>query len=393
MSSPSASGHRPATAPHRQPLRPARLRLARRARWRASPRPRRQRSRQTRRHDRQPGGHFGDERGALRHGGSRPSLHYVSTSVGNGLTTTIVGDVNQTSGAQTISSPTKGSKATMDIELVGHEAYFRGAAGGDRGAHRPDSPPVGSRCWPMGLGRAVGQGYYESTAAALTVASVMSRARSLATDSWRFTTSSAAGARWRDLRCLDRRRDHCEGARDRRSRGDARRYVAPRPLQRRGPAKCEDPPIQRRPRREQVGRGRAGGPSRLSRCPSPRSSRARQRRPNRSWSEPRLLSAAHRRLCPHRRDRRGVQLPADIPSPAPRGSHVLRRRARRTPLSTSVRSPTAAASRCSSPFSWRSSSPTTSRTCTAIFQGSSEPLGVVLGAAVILACRAARRRP
>ena len=40
---------------------------------------------------------------ALRRGGSQSSLRYVSTSVGNELTTTIVGDVNQTSGTQKIS--------------------------------------------------------------------------------------------------------------------------------------------------------------------------------------------------------------------------------------------------------------------------------------------------
>src|SRR5271165_3657098 len=39
---------------------------------------------------------------ALANGRAEPSLHYVTTSLGEGLTTTIVGDVNQTSGTQTI---------------------------------------------------------------------------------------------------------------------------------------------------------------------------------------------------------------------------------------------------------------------------------------------------
>ena len=62
---------------------------------------------------------------ALRHGGAMSSLHYVSTSIGDGLTTTIVGDVNQTSGTQTIVVSYQGARASMVIELVGHEAYFR----------------------------------------------------------------------------------------------------------------------------------------------------------------------------------------------------------------------------------------------------------------------------
>ena len=65
---------------------------------------------------------------ALRHGGRRASLHYVSTSVGNGVTTTIVGDVNQTAGTQTVVVSTERVKVSVVIELVGHEAYFRGSA-------------------------------------------------------------------------------------------------------------------------------------------------------------------------------------------------------------------------------------------------------------------------
>ena len=41
---------------------------------------------------------------ALRHGTSEPSLHYVITSAGDGITTTIVGNVDKTDGTQTISS-------------------------------------------------------------------------------------------------------------------------------------------------------------------------------------------------------------------------------------------------------------------------------------------------
>ena len=67
-------------------------------------------------------------RAALGHGTARSSLHYVSTSLEAGLTTRIVGDVGQFSGAQTIVVSYRGSKAEMEIELVGREAYFRGAA-------------------------------------------------------------------------------------------------------------------------------------------------------------------------------------------------------------------------------------------------------------------------
>ena len=110
---------------------------------------------------------------ALRHGESRSSLHYVSTSVGNGLTTTIVGDVTQTSGTQTIVVSYRGTKATMVIELVGHEAYFRGDAA---------AIEVLINLTALQSAAAAGQWVsvvpadlvYQSTAAALTVGSVMS---------------------------------------------------------------------------------------------------------------------------------------------------------------------------------------------------------------------------
>ena len=112
---------------------------------------------------------------ALTHGQSQPSLHYVSVSTGQGLTTTIVGDVNQSSGTQTIVVSYQGSRASMVIELVGHEAYFRGAAMAiellinlSPRQSAAAAAANGSRwCRPT---RAV----YSNTAAALTVASVMS---------------------------------------------------------------------------------------------------------------------------------------------------------------------------------------------------------------------------
>lgn len=111
---------------------------------------------------------------ALRHGGSRPSLHYVSTSVGSGLTTTIVGDVNHTSGVQTILVSYQGSSASMTIELVGHKAYFRGAAGAIEVlinlTARQSEAAAGQWVSVVPSDKA----YYESTAAALTVSSVMS---------------------------------------------------------------------------------------------------------------------------------------------------------------------------------------------------------------------------
>ena len=110
---------------------------------------------------------------ALRHGGSRPSLHYVSTSVGDGLTTTIVGDVNRTSGTQTIVVSYQGVKATMVIELVGHEAYFRGDAAAIEvliNLTAPQSEAAAGR-W---VSVVPADSVYQSTAAALTVGSVMS---------------------------------------------------------------------------------------------------------------------------------------------------------------------------------------------------------------------------
>ncbi|MGO9149170.1 MAG: hypothetical protein ACLP1E_02140 [Acidimicrobiales bacterium] len=110
---------------------------------------------------------------ALRHGGSRRSLHYVSTSVGDGLTTTIVGDVNQTSGTQTIVVSYRGVKATMVIELVGHEAYFRGQAAAIEVlvnlTARQSAAAAGQ--W---VSVVPADSVYQSTAAALTVGSVMS---------------------------------------------------------------------------------------------------------------------------------------------------------------------------------------------------------------------------
>ncbi len=110
---------------------------------------------------------------ALGHGRSRPSLHYVSTSVGNGLTTTIVGDVNQTSGTQTIVVSYQGSKASMVIELDGQEAYFRGDAAAievliNLTARQSDAA---AGQW---VSVAPADSVYQSTAAALTVGSVMS---------------------------------------------------------------------------------------------------------------------------------------------------------------------------------------------------------------------------
>jgi hypothetical protein len=108
---------------------------------------------------------------ALRHGGSRRSLHYVSTSVGDGLTTTIVGDVNQTSGTQTIVVSYRGVKATMVIELVGHEAYFRGQAAAIEVlvnlTARQSAAAAGQ--W---VSVVPADSAYQSTAAALTVGSV-----------------------------------------------------------------------------------------------------------------------------------------------------------------------------------------------------------------------------
>ena len=110
---------------------------------------------------------------ALHHGGLRPSLHYVSTSVGNGLTTTIVGDVTKTDGTQTIVVSYQGVKASMVIELVGHEAYFRGDAAAIQVlinlTARQSAAAAGQ--W---VSVVPSDSVYKSTAAALTVGSVMS---------------------------------------------------------------------------------------------------------------------------------------------------------------------------------------------------------------------------
>ena len=111
-------------------------------------------------------------RAALRHGVSESSLHYVSTSTGDGLTTRIVGDVNRTSGTQTI-VVTGRAKGSMVIELVGHEAYFRGDATAIEvliGLTRPEASAAAGR-W---ISVVPADPAYGSTAAALTVGSVIS---------------------------------------------------------------------------------------------------------------------------------------------------------------------------------------------------------------------------
>jgi len=96
---------------------------------------------------------------ALRHGGSRSSLHYVSTSVEDGLTTTVVSSA--------------GARASMVIELIGHEAYFRGAAAAIEvliNLSAAQSAAAAGR-W---VSVVPADSVYQSTAAALTVSSVMS---------------------------------------------------------------------------------------------------------------------------------------------------------------------------------------------------------------------------
>jgi len=110
---------------------------------------------------------------ALRHGASQPSLHYVSTSVGGSLSTTIVGDVDQTSGTQTIVVSYKKVRSTILIELVGHEAYFRGQAAAIEvliGLAPAEAAAAAGR-W---VSVVPSDSVYQSTAAALTVGSVMS---------------------------------------------------------------------------------------------------------------------------------------------------------------------------------------------------------------------------
>lgn len=111
---------------------------------------------------------------ALRHGDAEPSLHYVSTSLGDGLTTRIVGDVSQSSGSQTIVVSYRGESASMVIELVGRVAYFRGAAAAiqvliDLTA-RQSAAAAGQWVSVVPADKSL----YTNTAAALTVASVMS---------------------------------------------------------------------------------------------------------------------------------------------------------------------------------------------------------------------------
>jgi hypothetical protein len=110
---------------------------------------------------------------AIRHGGARSSLHYVSTSGGGGITTTIVGDVNKTSGTQTITVKNGKVTATMVIRLIGHEAYFKGAAAAIYvliGLTTAQSAAAAGRWVSVVPSNSV----YNSTAAALTVGSVMS---------------------------------------------------------------------------------------------------------------------------------------------------------------------------------------------------------------------------
>jgi hypothetical protein len=112
-------------------------------------------------------------RTAIRHGGSRSSLHYVSTSVGNGITTTIVGDVNRTSGTQTVVVKSSQVTSTVVVELVGHEAYFKGTATAIYvllGLTPTQSAAAAGR-W---VSVVPADSTYTSTAAALTVGSVMS---------------------------------------------------------------------------------------------------------------------------------------------------------------------------------------------------------------------------
>lgn len=115
-----------------------------------------------------------DMEAALGHGLAETSLHYQSTSVGSGLTTTIVGDVNRSSGEQTIVVSYKGATASMVIDLVGHVAYFKGAA-----AAIEVLINLGARQSAAAAGRWVSvvpadKSTYANTAAALTVGSVMS---------------------------------------------------------------------------------------------------------------------------------------------------------------------------------------------------------------------------
>ena len=99
-------------------------------------------------------------------------MHYVITSTGNGITTTIVGNVNKTAGTQTVYVSGQ-AKGTMVIELVGQTAYFRGDAAAIEvlvGLTGPAAAAAAGRWISVVPGDAV----YQNTAAALTVGSVMS---------------------------------------------------------------------------------------------------------------------------------------------------------------------------------------------------------------------------
>jgi hypothetical protein len=111
---------------------------------------------------------------ALRHGGARRSLHYVSTSVGDGVTTTIIGDVNHTSGSQTVALSYRGTTVSMQVELVGHEAYFRGSAFAVAEVIGLSAAQASAAAGEWVSVVPADSAYYASTAAALTVASVMS---------------------------------------------------------------------------------------------------------------------------------------------------------------------------------------------------------------------------
>ncbi len=197
---------------------------------------------------------------ALRHGGAEASLHYVSTSVGSGVTTTIVGDVGKTVGTQTIYVKDKKVTATMVIRLVGHEAYFKGAAEAIYiliGLTPAQSEAAAGR-W---ISVMPSDSVYNSTAAALTVGSVMSEI----TLSPPVTRSRAVVSRRPaprgDLRCLDRHRDHGQRSRHRRARRDQRRGIAPGPVHRRRALFGELGNFRGQSRGEQVGRGRPCGPA------------------------------------------------------------------------------------------------------------------------------------
>ncbi len=110
---------------------------------------------------------------ALARGRGQTSLHYVSTSFGEGLTTTIVGDVNQTSGTQRIVVSHASARATIVIELVGHEAYFLGSAAAIE-VLIGLTAPVAAAAADKWVSVVPSDSVYESTAAALTVGSVMS---------------------------------------------------------------------------------------------------------------------------------------------------------------------------------------------------------------------------